>query len=192
MHNNRKKIHFIALAGAGILFVACLAFIFHKRKDDPLSTVLTDGKSGFEVEFDWGPLPSLPPQRPLPSLSPSLSPAADTSATTIAKIPIPTPTLTADPTVLYLRKVPFLSGQLEIGVVDTDRVFTFHPPDSDSPEARAKAILAIQRATASCARAHRCGLVFDISGHSLNGIPVVLNAAEPLDLTDEVNLQLGR
>jgi hypothetical protein len=75
---------------------------------------------------------------------------------------------------------------LPIGVVDLDKLLLARPPENEWPEARTDAIAEIQRATVSSAIAHDCAVVLDVSGNSRNGVPVVLFAAETLDLTGEV------
>lgn len=61
-----------------------------------------------------------------------------------------------------------------------------YPPTSESPEARANAITEIQRATESCAIANDCVVILDVSGRSLNDVPLVISFAEGFDLTEEV------
>jgi hypothetical protein len=193
---NRKELRVIALTVIGVLFVVCIAFIFRKRPYDPVSTVEVAGKRGIAVDaIGWGKLPSLSPQKPLSPISPP-SPStvvAEATATPEARLLVPQPTRTVRPTVLYLHKLPFFRGPPEaIGFVDTDRLLAAHPPASDSQEARASAISDIQRATASCAIAHECAVVVDISGKTVNGVPFLLSAAEILDLTDEVMQRLAQ
>ena len=191
MPTNRQKISFLALIFTGILCFLCLAYIFHKRPDDSLSTVLAVENNG--VVTKWGALPCLPPQKPLVLPSPSIAAAAETAATSVTQPTVAQPTLSAKPTCLYLVRVPVFKAPPEaIGVVDTDRLLAVLPPTSNSPEARANAISDIQRATTACARTHECGVVLDISGNSTDGYPFVLSAVETLDLTGEVIQQLTR
>jgi hypothetical protein len=185
MPTNRQKTPFPALIFTGILCFLCLTYIFHKRPDDPLSTVLAVENNG--VVSEWGALPSLPSQKPLVLPSPSIAAAAERAATSVTQATVAQPILSAKPTCLYLVRVPVFKAPPEaIGIVDTDRLLAVHPPTSDSPEARANAINDIQRAAAICAKSHECGVVLDISGKSTEGYPFVLSAVETLDLTDEV------
>lgn len=169
MPTNRKRISFPTLILTGVWCILCLTYIFHKRPDDPVSTVLAVENNG--VVSEWGALPSLLPQKPLVLPSPSNAPTAETPASSVTQTTVAQPTLSARPTCLYLVRVPVFKAPPEaIGLVDADRLLEAHPPTSDSQEARADAIGDIQRATAICAKRHECGVVLDISGKSTGDI----------------------
>jgi Skp family chaperone for outer membrane proteins len=78
-----------------------------------------------------------------------------------------------------------------IAVVDVDRLLLAYPLSSDSKEARVRLLADIQHAIAVCASAHNFTLVLDRGGQSLTQLPVVLSAADPFDVTDEVAQQLA-
>ena len=137
------------------------------------------------------PTPLLHPVRPSPT---DASEAHVTSAQSdMPIIPSPIPRFERDePNSLAIRTFsPAPIGFKTLAVVDVHRLLIAYPPGSDSKEARAEVLADIQRAIAICASAHDVVLVLDRAGKSLNGVPTVLSAADPFDLTDEIAQQLA-
>jgi hypothetical protein len=184
---DRKKISalliFIAVA------VPCffwLRIAFRSRLPEAGGTVLLH--YGLRSDkMDWDLLPSLPPQKPyLPEPIAESSPAVQTA--------LPSPVIgeslpSGVPNLLSVRQFPVL--EIQIGVVDVDRLLIVHPPISSSPEGRTNAISEILRETAVCAAAHDCTVVLNSSGNTLDGVAFVLYAAQRTDLTEEVARRLN-
>jgi hypothetical protein len=187
----RKQHLLVALFIIGLLFLVVL--MFHMRTDTSSGNASKGGNFGFQPDLKLAPLPSLPPQRaaPMPQASPTGTPAPPDLQAVAAGATIARPRASAGPNLLSLRKFSAATLKELVGVVDTDKLLLVHPPASDSPEARAKAISDIQQATAFCAAAHDCAVVLDVSGKTLNGTPLVISAVETFDLTEEVTQQLG-
>jgi hypothetical protein len=79
-----------------------------------------------------------------------------------------------------------------IAIVDVARLTRANPPKTNDTEAKKEAMRVIESAISSRASAHAFSLVFDISGNSLNGAPVVLGAPKAIDLTEELQAKLAR
>jgi Skp family chaperone for outer membrane proteins len=79
-----------------------------------------------------------------------------------------------------------------IAIVDVARLLEAHPPISLSQDAKTEAVLEIERAISARVTVHAFSLVFDVSGQSLNGVPVVMASPRAFDLTDEVLQELSR
>ena len=148
----------------------------------------------------WYPLP--PFVEPTPRAHPVRPPATVTSEVEASNVPsdidipiVPSPIPRSERdefnslTVRTFSPAPINFKTL--AVVDVDRLLIAYPPGSDSKEERSKVLADIQRAVTICASVHDFAVVFDRTGKSLNGVPTVLIAADPFDLTDEVAQQLA-
>jgi len=82
--------------------------------------------------------------------------------------------------------IPTGARSTTFGIVDLYRLVAAHPPDTNSPDARASLLRDIRDSIATRAHAHGFSLVLDISANSSFYTPFVLATNGPVDITAEV------
>jgi hypothetical protein len=97
--------------------------------------------------------------------------------------------LESAPSQAYVASGP---ASTKFGVVDVQRLIGAHQSEVQSEDARKKLLSEIKRIVAIRASAHGLALVFDSSGKSFSGIPIVLATNGVPDITDEVHQELSR
>ncbi len=78
-----------------------------------------------------------------------------------------------------------------VAVVDVARLLQAQGIPTEDSDFKRSILRRIETAIQKQASAHASSLVFDISGHSLNGAPVVFGSPRAIDLTEEVREELA-
>ena len=187
---NRRKGFLIALGLLCVLLTICVIFLRDTSNKDSAPKIPSPNHRNPE-----------PTAKLISAAKPAASPKVFQSASvTVTETPIPQkdsedipPTNFTTGTLSPPRFAALhTSGSLAVAVVDVERLLAELLPDGASPEMRAQSIRDIQQATSSRAAAHNLDLVFDMSGKSLNNVPVISSAAGVFNLTEEVRHELTK